>query len=255
MDKGLGFRQFSQPFDSNKLASAIEAGYLSQARESKFTKKVSFAPSSIGYSHARCARYWYLAFEGAVFEESVDAMGIANMSNGSYAHERIQKVMEDAGILVAKEVEINLKNPPIRGYVDAMVRLDGEILVGEIKTTRQEAFIFKQNSMKPSINHLYQILIYLRATGKQNGFLLYENKSDNTFLIIPVAMDERNTKILDDALNWLREVYENSQNGALPTRPFTKKSKECKGCPLFNVCWNEKSDGEVEIKPMVVAKI
>jgi CRISPR/Cas system-associated exonuclease Cas4 (RecB family) len=255
MDKSLGFRKFSEPFDSDKLSAAIEAGYLSQARANKFTKKVSFAPSSIGYNHARCARYWFMAFEGAMFEESVDAMGIANMSNGTYAHERIQKVLEDAGILVAKEVEITLKDPPIRGYVDAMVRLDGEILVGEIKTTRQEAFMFKQNSMKPSINHLYQILIYLRATGKQNGFLLYENKSDNTFLIIPVTMDERNSKILDDALDWLREVYLNSQEGALPTRPFTKKSKECKGCPLFKVCWDEKPDGEVEIKPMAVVKI
>ena len=148
-----------------------------------------------------------------------------------------------------------MKNPPIRGYIDALVKIDGEILVGEIKTTRQESFIFRQNSMKPTIKHLYQVLIYLKATGKKNGFLLYENKNDNTFLIIPVSMTEENEKILDDMLNWLREVYSTWEDGKLPTRPFTKKSKQCKTCPLWNVCWNEQPDGDIDVDPMVVAKI
>lgn len=255
LNKGLDFKRKSAPFDVKKLNDSVEAGYLAQARPAGEKKKVSFAPSAIGYGYGTCPRYWALAFTGVVFDDAVDAMGIANMSNGTYAHERIQKVFEDAGILVAKEVEINLKNPPIRGYIDALVKIDGEILVGEIKTTRQEAFIFRQNSMKPTINHLYQVLIYLHATGKQNGFLFYENKNDNTFLIIPVSMTEANEAILNDVLDWLRLVYENWESGQLPTRPFTKKSAQCKTCPLWNVCWNEKPDGDIDISPMVVAKI
>lgn len=255
INSGLGFKEQSAPFDVSKLSEAIEAGYLSEAREAAVKKKVSFAPSAIGYGFGTCPRYWFMAFEGAMFDDPVDAVGIANMSNGSQAHERIQKAMDDAGILVAKEVKVTPNDPPIFGFIDAMVRIDGEILVGEIKTTRQESFIFRQNSMKPMTHHLYQVLIYLHATGKENGFLLYENKNDNTFLIIPVTMNDTNKKILEDALQWMRDVWANWESGTLPTRPFSKKSKQCKSCPLWNACWNETPDGEVTLPGMAVAKI
>ena len=251
MNKGLGFRQ--EPFDTSKITEAIERGYLSKRREPGQQKKVSFAPSSIGGYQGVCPRYWFLAFTGAHFEETFDAMGFANMANGSAAHDRIQQAFEDAGILVAAEVEAKIKNPPIRGYIDALVRIDGEVLVCEIKTTRQEGFIFRQNTGKPMAQHLYQVLIYLKATGKKNGFLLYENKNDNSYTVIPVEYNEKNEKILQEALDWLTKVYENWESGKLPERPFTQRNKICKGCPVFNECWSGEP-GVVRIDPMVVAK-
>lgn len=266
----LKFRNATNSFNADALARKIEEGYLSQRREDKHTKKVSFAPSSIGYGHGTCARYWYQAFNGADFVEKTDALGVANMSNGTAAHDRIQKVFEDAGILVAAEVETKLESPPIRGYIDALIRWEGQVIVGEFKTARQEAFLFRQSTMKPSVNHLYQLLIYLKATGKDTGFIMYENKNDQTFLILPVRWNARNEALLNDALKWLRAVYANwkraqGTDDRIPQRPWTRRNKNCRGCPLFEKCWPVDAEGnptnegvalsEVVIPAMVVPKI
>lgn len=253
--QGLKFRKQIDGFDTDGLAAALEQAYLQQKRPDGFTQKKSFAPSSIGYGRGTCPRYWHLALSGEEFTDLVDAMGVANMANGSAAHERIEKLFEDAGLLVSKEVEIKLSDPPIFGYADVLVRWNGEIVVGEIKTTRQEMFLHRQATMKPSVNHLLQILIYLKATGKRYGFLLYENKNDQTFLVIPVEMTPENAKILEDALDWLRKVYANwKEDGGLPMAPWTKKNKACKECPVFKPCW-EKGEGTVNIGKMELPQI
>lgn len=253
--KGVNFRS---DLDVNRLNKMVEDGYMANVRDVGIVKKETFAPSSIGYDgNGRCPRYWYMAFEGKyVFEETTDAMGMATMMNGRYAGERFGEVFEKSGSLVALEVEMRMEDPPIRGYIDALVRLDDEILVGEFKTTRQEMFVHRQNTMKPLPYHLYQLLIYMKATGKRRGFLFYENRNDLSFLIIPVEMNERNEKILEDALEWLRKVRKNweAEGDTLPVRPFTRKSKQCKQCPVFKECWDNLGDGEVVIEPMAVAK-
>lgn len=256
MNKGVAFRNTA--LDVKELNAIIESGYLTHVRPNEVVKKTSFAPSSIGYDgNGRCPRYWYMAFEGKyVSEETTDAMGMATMLNGRDAGERIANIIGDAGSLVATEVEVKLSDPPIRGYIDALVRVGDEVVVGEIKTTRQEIFVLRQNTMKPLPYHLYQLLIYMKATNKKKGFLLYENRNDLSFLIIPIEWSDRYEKILEDALDWLREVRANweAEGDTLPKRPFTQKSKQCKQCPLFNECWNNLGEGIVEIKPMAVAK-
>src|SRR6478736_4826092 len=255
INKSNSFRGTYSVEDLNEI---FEKGYLSHVRDTGVQKKETFAPSSIGYDgNGRCRRYWYMAFEGKyVFEETTDSMGMATMLNGRDAGERIANIIGDAGALVATEVEVKMIDPPIRGYIDALVRVGDEIVVGEIKTTRQEMFVLRQNTMKPLPYHLYQLLIYMKATGKKKGFLFYENRNDLSYLIIPVEMDERYEKILEDALDWLRRVRANweEEGDTLPTRPFTRKSKQCKYCPVFNECWENLGVGEVTIKPMVVAK-
>lgn len=253
--KNLKFKKQPGGFDADKLAGMLEDAYLSKRREPRKAKKYSFAPSSIAYGHGNCPRYWYLAFEGGTAIDNNDALGIANMENGSQAHERIQKLFEKTGTLVASEVEVKLSDPPVRGFIDVMIRWDDEVVVGEIKTTRQEAWMVRQNSMAPSANHLLQVLIYMKATGKKQGFLLYENKNTQEFLIIPVNMNEKNEKILEDVLEWLRTVYKAWQDQTLPTRPFRVNNKICKNCPVQDWCWNGQPDGVVTIPVMEVPKV
>ena len=256
MNKGVNFRTSS--FNVDALNKMIESGYMTHVRAPEVIKKTTFAPSSVGYDgNSRCPRYWYMAFEGKyTAKENTDAMGMATMLNGRDAGERIANIIGDAGALVATEVEVKIEDPPIRGYIDALVRIDDEIVVGEIKTTRQEIFVLRQNTMKPLPYHLYQLLIYMKATNKTKGFLFYENRNDLSYLIIPVEWNDRYEKILEDAFDWLREVRANweAEGDTLPKRPFTQKSKQCKICPLFDECWNNLGEGTVEIKPMAVAK-
>lgn len=249
--QNLKFKNANDGFDHNALAKLIEESYLQQRRAPKFSKKTTFSPSSIGGYQGTCPRYWYLAFEGGIAVDAADAVGIATMKNGTDAGVRIAKVFEDSGALVGKEIEVNLKDPPIRGFIDVMVRLDGEIVVGEIKTTRQESFVFRKNTMKPMATHLCQILIYLDATQKKHGFLMYENRNTQEYVIIPVEMNEKNRKILDEVYDWLRVVRKSWEDKELPKRPFQKRNKICKGCPMFDICWNHSPDGTVKIPVMV----
>jgi CRISPR/Cas system-associated exonuclease Cas4 (RecB family) len=251
----------TEGLDSREITKMLQEGYEAHMREpDKIVDKQSFAPSSIGYDgNGRCPRYWYMAFEGKYKgDDTSDLMGMATMVNGRFSGQRIAEVFEKAGTLVAAEVEAKLVDPPVRGYIDVLVRLEsGEVAVGEIKTTRDGIFMHRKTTMKPLPYHLYQILIYMKATGKKNGFLMYENRDDLTFLIIPVAMDENNEKILEEALEWMRKVRKNweAEGDTLPKRPFTKSSKQCKYCPLKRACWNEAPEGTVVIEPMEVAEV
>lgn len=251
--QGLKFRKAQTGFDGNEFSRFIEQQYLKD-NKTGHKQKQTFSPSSIGGYSGICPRYWFLAFQGAMFVDNNDALGIANMKNGTAAHSRIEKLLTESGIPVDVEVEIKLQDPPIRGFVDMILEWNGEIVVGEFKTTRQEVFGIRQTSMKPSAQHLIQLLIYLRATNNKSGFLLYENKNDNSILVIPVVMNERNEKILDGVFEWLREVRANWERGTLPERPFTKRSKECKGCAVFDACWTGPK-GDILIAPMEVPKI
>lgn len=252
--RGLYFRKQPVEFDATELSKAIEDAYLLKRRPNGRSQKYSFAPSTIGYGHGTCPRYWHLAFTGGEAFDDTDALGIANMSYGVQAHERIQGLLRDAEILIDDEIEVNMSDPPIRGFVDALVKWKGQRVVGEIKTTRQEIFLHRQATMKPAPYHLLQILIYMRITGCRYGFLLYENKNTQEFLVMPVEMSEENAAILDRTLDWLRDVRKSWENGDLPTRPFTKRSKICKNCPFYNYCWNGAKDGNVTLPVMEVPK-
>lgn len=262
ISKGLKLRN-TKGLNPSDIADIIEKGYLEQRRPSKdWTQKKTFSPSTIAYGHGTCPRYWTTAFNGVTtFADTTDALGIANMSYGTFAHDQIQGILEQQGILVESETGINIEDPPIFGYLDAIVNLNNENLVVEIKTTRSESFAYKETSRKPSVNHLIQLLIYLEATGIQRGFLLYLNKNDQTFLVIPVEMDKDNRKILDDVFAWLRQVRKAYEDDVTPKRPF-RKSKEtglpdnkiCNACPVQKACF-EGPEGTELIARMVVPTI
>src|SRR5690348_12485041 len=121
--KGLKLKSHTDRLNPGEIADAIEKGFLAQRRPaSAWTQKKTFSPSTIGYGHGTCARYWYIVFNGLdVFEDNFDAMAVANMSLGTAFHSEIQKALKTGGLLVEEEVEIKLEDPPIRGYADAIV--------------------------------------------------------------------------------------------------------------------------------------
>lgn len=254
--QGLKFRKQPKDFNANELSEILEAAYLKQRRPNKHTQKKTFSPSTIGYGHGTCPRYWFLAFTGGMFVDQTDALGVANMANGTQAHERIEALFDISGIRLGNEIEVTMDSPPIRGFADVEINWNGEEVIGEVKTTRQEAFLVRQATMKPTPNHLFQILIYMKARNRKMGFLLYENKNSQEFLIIPIEMNEANEAIINNAFEWMRTVYKAYTDGDVPLRPLQKRSKICKACPFYEYCWSEQSpEGKVEIPVMEVPKI
>jgi CRISPR/Cas system-associated exonuclease Cas4 (RecB family) len=264
-----------QRFDVVRLGEMLDEAYQKQGREPSDRAKKSFAPSGIGYGAGTCPRQWHYAFTGGVIrEDKADSPGIANMAYGTDAHTRLQKVFEDAGVLVEAERPVSTgtwaedeegvkrgvfsdddEYAPIFGFVDLIINWQGEEAVGEIKTTTQESFISKRSKNAPAGYHLLQVLIYMKVLKKDKGFLIYENKNNQQLLILPVTWNVANKKLADDAFDWMRAVYDNWKAGSLPTRPFnSEKSPACKGCAFKTHCWSDENDGTVTLPVLDVPK-
>lgn len=245
-------------FNVQKLADLLDEAYLKGRREPSDRAKVSFAPSGIGYGAGKCARKWFYDFSGGVIrEEDADPIGIANMAYGTEAHERIQGLFKESGILVEAERKVVTDGqpdmPPIFGYADLIIDWQGEDVVGEIKTTSQESYVSKKAKSTGAGYHLLQVLIYMRVLGLNKGFLLYENKNTQNLLIVPVTWNVANTKLADDAFAWMTEVRQLWLDGEKPKRPYkSDKSVVCRTCPFNKHCWQDEDEGTVVIKPLEV---
>jgi CRISPR/Cas system-associated exonuclease Cas4 (RecB family) len=221
--------------NTQELIDKINYGYIAK-RETKFAKKNSFAPSTIAYSHGECPRYWYLAFEGAMFEDNADAYGGANMTSGTKSHERIQQAMADAGILKDSEFKITWNDPPIFGFGDVILDWAGEDLLGEIKTMPSEGFEYRKASGKPKLGHLVQLLIYMKILNKTKAVLIYENKNNHDLLVIPVEISDYYIRWVNQTFDWMRTVRKAWEDKQLPEKNYRSNSKICKTCPIQKTC-------------------
>jgi CRISPR/Cas system-associated exonuclease Cas4 (RecB family) len=232
----------------DSLIEKIQSGYIAN-RGPRHQQKKTFAPSTIAYGHGECPRYWYLAFEGGEFQDHADAFAGANMTNGTKSHERIQKAMADAGILVDSEFKITYQDPPIFGYGDVILNWEGEELLGEIKTAMQEGFEYRKRTGKAKAGHLIQILIYMKILNKSKGVLIYENKNNHELLAIPVEVNDYYVKWINQTFDWMREVRKSWEEKVLPKKNYRSNSKICKTCPLAKVC-DSAGEGKVKIKSL-----
>jgi CRISPR/Cas system-associated exonuclease Cas4 (RecB family) len=243
-------------FDVSGMIEKINDGYLI-GQTPKFTKKKTFAPSTISYSdgNGACPRYWYLAFEGTTFESNNTATSIANMSNGVLSHSRIQKVMLDSGIAKSfkdddnndtTEFKVINSQPPIFGYGDCMIVWNDEEIVGEIKTTSQEAFEYRKKVGKAKLDHIEQTLIYMKILKKSKGIVIYENKNNHELLLFPVEVNDHYRQWIDNTFEWMNEVHNSWKNKQLPIKNYRNNSKVCKNCPVKKTC-DEAGDGIIKI--------
>jgi CRISPR/Cas system-associated exonuclease Cas4 (RecB family) len=249
----------SDTFDPEAFIKKYEEVYLSSSNRSGWKKKKTFSPSQLGYGHGTCPRYWYVAFSGADFVDEVDSKGLANMDNGTYAHERVQSTIEKMGILREKELEVLSQDPPIRGFVDIVIDWEGKLIPGEFKTTNDMGFTWRKTTGKPPVTHYIQFIIYLKVLDADEGFLLYENKDNQEMAIIPLRMNETNEKYVDYLFDWMRETYKAFDEETLPTNPFNrrKNAKICNGCPVKKDCFDmdKFGIGEVDLPLLKVPKL
>lgn len=231
-----------------ELIEKINSGYTIK-RVPKHTQKKTFAPSTIAFSHGECPRYWYIAFDGAMFEDNADAYGGANMTSGTKSHERIQQAMDDAGFLVDSEFKITYDDPPIFGFGDVILDWGGEDLLGEIKTMPSEGFEYRKAAGKPKAGHLIQLLIYMKILKKDKAVLIYENKNNHELLILPVELSDYYSKWVNQAFDWMKDVRKAWTDRTLPEKNYRSNSKICKTCPVRATC-DVAGKGDVKIQSL-----
>lgn len=234
--------------NTQELIDKIQHGYIAK-RGPKHQQKKTFAPSTIAYSHGECPRYWYLAFEGAVFEDNADAYGGANMTSGTKSHERIQQAMDDAGILKDSEFKVTWEDPPIFGFGDVILDWEGKDLLGEIKTMPSEGFEYRKAAGKPKLGHLVQLLIYMRILNKTEAVLIYENKNNHDLLVIPVEINDYYIQWVNQTFDWMKTVRKAWEDKKLPEKNYRSNSKICKTCPIRSAC-DEAGKGEIKINSL-----
>lgn len=222
------------PIDTKALIAKIESGYTAD-RGTEFKTKKSFSPSTLVYGNGACPRYWFLAFSGAEFTDDADAYAVANMSSGTMGHERIQKAIKASGILVEEEKRIVTQDPPIFGFADAIIQWGEEQPVVEIKTMKEESFLYRKHAKPPSY-HLMQLIIYMKVLGKRLGILLYENKNSHELHAITVEPTEEYIAWADYAFDWMRKVRAQWESGEIPKKPVRSNAKMCKTCPVAAAC-------------------
>jgi CRISPR/Cas system-associated exonuclease Cas4 (RecB family) len=252
------------------LPTAINAGYLVKTK-TRFVKKNNFSASSLAYGAGECPRYWTLAFDGQITYDNSDAMGVANRTQGTLGHGRIQEAIEASGLLAqdmqmdpiprkygqqthpAMEFRVKTDDPPFDGYGDVMIDYKGERLVGEIKTIRNDEFEYRKINRRPKMAHLMQLLLYMKVWKMRKGVMIYENKNTHELLTLPVVVNERYRDWAEEAFEWMKLVYKNWQEKQLPEIPYRSNSKICKVCPIQKAC-AEAGDGTIKIKPMRLLK-
>jgi CRISPR/Cas system-associated exonuclease Cas4 (RecB family) len=251
-------------FDVSGIAEKINSGYIAN-QDPKFMTKKTFAPSTLTYSDGNgvCPRYWYLAFEGAIFETYSTPYDIANMSSGVLSHSRIEKALLDSGIAQVfqkenpktKEIENTTEfkvvnsSPPIFGYGDCMLVWNGEEIVGEIKTQNNEVFEYRKKAGKPKKDHVTQTLIYMKILKKSKGIIIYENKNNHELLLFPIEVNDTYREYIDNTFAWMDEVFAAWKNKQLPIKNYRSNSKKCKTCPVRKTC-DEAGDGVIKIKTL-----
>jgi CRISPR/Cas system-associated exonuclease Cas4 (RecB family) len=251
-------------FDVSGIAEKINNGYLAN-QDPKFMTKKTFAPSTLTYSDGNgvCPRYWYLAFEGAIFESYSTPFDIANMSSGTLSHSRIEKALLESGIVKVykkenaqtKELEdttefkVISSSPPIFGYGDCMIVWNDEEIVGEIKTQNNEAFEYRKRVGKPKQDHVAQTLIYMKVLKRSKGIIIYENKNNHELLLFPIEVNDNYRGWIDNTFEWMESIFSAWKNKQLPIKNYRNNAKICKKCPVKKTC-DEAGDGIIKIESL-----
>jgi CRISPR/Cas system-associated exonuclease Cas4 (RecB family) len=234
--------------DFSIIEKEIVEGHVRVYGTNKFMTKKTFAPSSLVYGNGMCPRYWYLAFEGNEFENKTDGTSFANMNAGTDAHTRIiENVLKDSEIVEWYEQYVTCDDPPINGKMDALLKIDDNLVAFELKTAKDEGFNYHKAKNSASRYHIEQVLIYMKILNLKYGAIVYENKNTFEILSIPIVVNEKHVEFINYLFDWMRRVKKAFDENQLPERGYRKDSKICKSCPLEKVC-DSKDKGVIKIE-------
>lgn len=229
-------RQISTPNETSAktLQESLDK-YLAQRNRPYKRQTNAFSPS---YTQT-CKRWWYLIFDGADSVPKIEPRVHRIFDTGHSMHERYNDYFKAMGILVATEVEFFIKHPvPMKGRADGIINWGGNKLF-ELKSMGTEGFQYRKLFKKPKDDHYAQAQLYLYALKLDEGFVIYEDKSNQDNLFFPI---ERDDVVLDKLFKRYKKWYTNIEKRELPVRPYARNSKQCQSCDLLDYCWDTLDD-------------
>jgi CRISPR-associated protein Cas4 len=164
-----------------------------------------------------CNRRWYY--------QDINGIFITNdhVNTGKYIHDNRKN-----GVKKRKELFIVSDKWNIKGKVDYVETVDGELIPVEIKKSRKK---FK----KPPLNDVMQLtcgaILLEERFGKivRRGKLLYDGSHDCTWIKITRSKKMTLKKML-------KRMRESRRTGKLPKK--VKNKNKCTGCSIKPYCWS-----------------
>lgn len=194
------------------------------------TKDFKFYPSSIG----KCSREIVYAMLGYSKPE-IPSRVLRIFDNGDSMHERYQNWFGEMGILISPELPIKDEELGISGRTDALIRINDELVLVELKSSNTRQFERMQKEGLPKEEFSKQLQLYLHLTGIKKGIILIENKNDQSILEFTEDYDN---ELANELIKKIKDCIWHAKENLIPERPFAKTSFECRYCDFNIECWS-----------------
>lgn len=221
-----------------------------------------FHPSTIGY----CPRKTVMERLGvATFPLEPRKQRIFEMGHG--VHERIQRDLKEAGILVLDEVPVRMCDADCHGHTDGLgvvifAEKGGVPIILEIKSAGAKSFHWiaggalpgdkkkVYGAHGPDKKHVAQVQLYMYMTGYQYAVIRYECKDCSAAKSFTVKIDR--DLIRDVLLPIIYLVNAHVESKTLPPRDRARFPNmdcfDCTYCDYRAVCMvEESSDGAIDL--------
>lgn len=231
--------------EEKELVKGIEGAFVGETQV-KHLKKTGFSASGLFYSSGQCARKWQLLFDGVDAEDEWSHSSLRAVAAGTSSHEDLQEKLKAKMPHLEIEKEFWHENPSMHGFVDAYDPILNIPI--EIKTTRTEAYGYREANMNGVEYHVNQLLVYCKHFRSKMGLFIYEDRNSFDFIVIPVFVDNDKKRTINRVFDWMRKIEEVHASGER-IKVFANRrsnSKLCGECPISKAC-AEAPEGTVDI--------
>lgn len=191
----------------------------------------------------KCPRTIYFQFK-KIPKKEMEARVLRLLEHGEYTHMRIMAVLFSMGLVRASEIEIP-KQEIINGRADAIISMNNELYVVEIKSINKNAFSMLK---EPNQDHLKQIQLYLHYFKIPKGILVYECKDTQDIKEFLINYDEKFVIKILDSLNNLKKEIDSNQ---IPNIPEDLEAWRCDYCSYLEECKKHGGPKKKEAKAKV----
>ena len=172
--------------------------------------------------------------------QRVNSTGLLKIfAAGNSIHEKWQRLFVQEGVSCGIEERAFSDEYMLYFTPDAKVRLGGKKYVCEIKS--QNTYAFKKAKSHPSGE--IQCQLYMHMNGIPRGFVLTEDKNDQTIKCYMIDYDYK--KVLPylkriHIIIYLLSQYIPDQEDSLPEGICNScHDKKAESCPMRDACWNQ----------------
>lgn len=207
------------------------------------------SPSSL----CGCERQAAFKFIGVKGRRKLDPDQQLIFDDGDWRHHRWQFTFRDMEAVLGPErfkvisIEERVKYASlyIEGSLDALLRIEGQRLLVDIKGINDAGFHYVLSRDEPIEAHVRQLVGYLRARRVAKGFLWYDNKNNQLTKAFMVNYDDGAWAQIE---GWSESVVSYLRRRRLPPKhPECNRGTLFYGkCPYAMLCFGNRTDAQVQ---------